>query len=141
MIKQMARMIATVAFAGSLCVWAAAAQEAPASTTQKEATSATHHHNWFVGTIDSVDKDAGTVVVKAADGTKHTFKYTGDTSVKGIEGAAKATDLATKKGTKVAVHYTGKGAEKTADGIEDAGKYMAGDEKKPATTEKKPAAQ
>ncbi|HEY6292580.1 MAG TPA: hypothetical protein VI455_13610 [Terriglobia bacterium] len=129
MIRKIAKMFLAVGFACSVSLWVAAAQEAPASSATKETT---HHHNWFVGTIDSVDKDAGTVVVKAADGTKHTFKYTGDTSVKGIEDAAKATDLATKKGTKVAIHYTGKGADKTADSIEDAGKYVAGDEKKPA---------
>ena len=133
MIKHMVRIAVTVAFAGCLSLFAAAAQEAPASSATTAATkTATHHHNWFVGDIERVDEDTKTVVVKSADGTEHAFKYTGDTTVHGIEGAAKATDLGAKKGTHVAIHYTGKGTEKTADAIEDAGKHMAGDEKKPA---------
>jgi hypothetical protein len=133
MIKHLVRMMVTVAFAGCMSLFAAAAQQAPASSATTAAPkTATHHHNWFVGDVEKVDEDTKTVVVKAADGTEHTFKYTGDTTVHGIEGAAKATDLGTKKGAHVAIHYTGKGTEKTADAIEDAGKYMAGDQKKPA---------
>jgi len=133
MIKYLGRVIVTLLFAGSVSFSAAGAQQAPESSATPAATKqATHHHNWFVGDIEKVDDDTKTVVVKGADGTEHTFKYTGDTTVKGIEGAAKATDLGAKKGAHVAIHYTGKGTEKTADAIEDAGKHMAGDEKKPA---------
>jgi hypothetical protein len=133
MIKHLVRIVVTVAFAGCMSLFAAAAQQAPASSATTAAPkTATHHHNWFVGDVEKVDEDTKTVVVKGADGTEHAFKYTGDTTVHGIDGAAKATDLGTKKGAHVAIHYTGKGTEKTADAIEDAGKHMAGDEKKPA---------
>jgi len=79
------------------------------------------------GVVKSVDKGTKTVVVKTADGTEHTFKYTEKTTVdgakdtgKGIDTASKDTALATKKGAKVTVEYTGKGAEKTATGVKDA---------------------
>jgi len=133
MIKHMVRTMVTVAFAGCVSLGATPAQQASASSdTTAAAKPTTHHHNWFVGDIEKVDEDTKTVVVKSADGTEHAFKYTGDTTVKGIDGAAKATDLGAKKGAHVVIHYTGKGAEKTAVGIEDAGKFMADDQKKPA---------
>ena len=84
------------------------------------------------GVVKSVDKDAKTVVVKTADGTEHTIKYTDDTVVKGAKDAGKGTEkggadtyLAGKEGTKVTVKYTEKGGEKTAVGIKDAGKATA----------------
>src|SRR5215469_9307075 len=132
MIKHIVRTMVIAAFVGCVSLFATPAQQAPESSATTAATKpTTHHHNWFVGDIERVDEDTKTVVVKSADGTEHAFKYTGDTTVKGIEGAAKATDLGTKKGAHVAIHYTGKGTEKTADAIEDAGKHVAGDEKKP----------
>src|SRR5271167_4747567 len=76
------------------------------------------------GIVKSVDKGTKTVVVKTADGTEHTFKYTEKTTVTGakdtgdaIGTASKDTALAAKKGAKVTVEYTGKGADKTAVGI------------------------
>jgi hypothetical protein len=84
------------------------------------------------GVVKSVDKGAKTVVVKTADGTEHTIKYTDDTVVKGAKDAGKGTEkggadtyLAGKEGTKVTVKYTEKGGEKTAVGIKDAGKATA----------------
>lgn len=84
------------------------------------------------GIVKSVDKDAKTVVVKTADGTEHTIKYTDDTVVKGAKDAGKGiekggadTYLAGKEGSKVTVKYTEKGGEKTAVGIKDAGKATA----------------
>jgi len=79
------------------------------------------------GVVKSVDKGTKTVVVKTADGTEQTFKYTEKTTVdgakdtgKGIDTAAKDTALGTKKGAKVTVEYTEKGTKKTATGIKDA---------------------
>ena len=84
------------------------------------------------GIVKSVDKGTKTVVVKTADGTEQTIKYTDDTVVKGAKDAAKGTEkagadtyLATKTGAKVTVNYTEKGGEKTAVGIKDAGKATA----------------
>lgn len=62
-------------------------------------------------TVDSIDTAAKTVTVKTADGTKDTFKYTSDETVKGVS-----------KGGSFVVHYTGEGADKTATGFDDVGK-------------------
>jgi VCBS repeat-containing protein len=81
------------------------------------------------GVVKSVDKATKTMVVKTADGTEHTIKYTDETTVKGAKDAGKGVEkggvdtyLAGKEGTKVTVKYTEKGGEKTAVGIKDAGK-------------------
>ena len=79
------------------------------------------------GVVKSVDKTTKTVVIKSADGTEHTIKYTGKTAVegskdagKGVEKGSAETYLAAKKGATVTVHYTEKGSEKTAVGVKDA---------------------
>lgn len=79
------------------------------------------------GVVQHVDKATKTVVIKTADGTEETFKYTGKTAVEGTKDAAKGvakgsaeTYLGGKEGSKVTVHYTEKGAEKTAVGVKDA---------------------
>jgi len=84
------------------------------------------------GVVKSVDKGTKTVVVKTADGTEHTIKYTDDTAVKGAKDAGRGVEkggadayLAGKEGTKVTVKYTEKGGEKTAVGIKDASKATA----------------
>jgi hypothetical protein len=84
------------------------------------------------GVVKSVDKTTKTVVVKTADGTEHTIKYTDQTTVKvakdtgkGVETGSVDTYLDTKKGATVTVKYTEKGGEKTAVGIKDASKATA----------------
>jgi hypothetical protein len=95
------------------------------------------------GVVKSVDKDTKTFVVKASDGTEHTFKWTESTTVKGAkdtskavaagsEDAAKGTEkasvetyLGAKQGATVTVKYTEKAGEKTALGIKDASKATA----------------
>jgi hypothetical protein len=79
------------------------------------------------GVVKSVDKGTKTVVVKTADGTEQTIKYTSKTTVEGAKEAAKGTEkasagtyLGAKKGAKVTVQYTEKGAEKTAVAVKDA---------------------
>jgi hypothetical protein len=79
------------------------------------------------GIVKHVDKGAKTVVIKTADGTEHTVKYTEKTVVEGSKDAGKgvakgSTDayLASKKGAKVTVKYTEEGADKTAIGVKDA---------------------
>jgi hypothetical protein len=84
------------------------------------------------GVVKSVDRTTKTIVVKTADGTEHTIKYTDETTVKGakdtgkgMEKASVDTYLAGKEGTKVTVKYTEKGGENTAVGIKDASKATA----------------
>ena len=73
------------------------------------------------GTVKSVDKDSKTMVVKAADGTEHTIKWTDKTTVEG----GKATGEGIAEGGKVSVKYTEKAGEKTAVGIKTAAKATA----------------
>jgi hypothetical protein len=81
------------------------------------------------GVVTKVDLDAKTVFVKTADGTEHAFKYTGKTTMRGVEAAGHETKVAAvdtyikgKEGSTVLVHYTEKGADKTAVGFRDMGK-------------------
>jgi hypothetical protein len=70
------------------------------------------------GVVKSVDKVSKTMVVKTADGTEHTIKWTDKTTMEG----AKDTGKGIKEGSKVSVKYTEKGGEKTAIGVKAAGK-------------------
>jgi len=76
------------------------------------------------GTVKKVDSGAKTVVVAAKDGTEHTFHFVGRTAVHGGKATAEGTKEGlqdVKEGSHVVVHYTAKGAEKTADEIDRVG--------------------
>ena len=73
------------------------------------------------GTVKHIDKDTKTMVVKAADGTEHTIKWTDKTTVEG----GKDIGEGIKEGSKVSVKYTEKAGEKTAVGVKDVGKGAA----------------
>jgi len=77
---------------------------ATAQSTPADQSKAGHA---IEGEVKKVDREAGKMVVKMADGTEETFKFTGQ---------------AVKKGSHVVVHYVGEGTEKTAVGIEHIGK-------------------
>jgi VCBS repeat-containing protein len=84
------------------------------------------------GVVKSVDKGTKTFVVKTADGTEHTIKWTDSTVVKGTKDTGKGiekgsvdTYLGAKKGSQVTVDYTEKAGEKTATGVKDASKATA----------------
>ncbi len=84
------------------------------------------------GIVKSVDKGTKTMVVKTADGTEQTVKWTNKTAVQGAKGAGKGVADAstaaydgTKEGTKVTVKYTEKGGEKTAVAVKEASKATA----------------
>ncbi len=71
------------------------------------------------GIVKSVDKGSKTVVVKTADGTEQTIKWTDKTTVKGVDASGKAVAAASvdtydglKEGAKVSVKYTEKGGRK-----------------------------
>jgi hypothetical protein len=73
------------------------------------------------GIVKHVDKDTKTMVVKTADGTEHTIKWTDKTAWEGTKDAGKGI----KEGSKVSVKYTEKAGEKTAVGVKDASKDTA----------------
>lgn len=76
----------------------------------------------LVGSIEKVDKGTKTLVVKTADGTEETVKWTERTTVRGLKGAGRAADLAGREGEHVVVHYSVEGADKTARAIEHLGR-------------------
>ena len=81
----------------------AQAQKAPAATPLQ-------------GDLVSVDPDAKTITVKPAQGADQTFKYTDDTKVVG--GDKGVAGLATMKGSRVTVTFSGEGRDRTATQIE-----------------------
>ncbi len=70
------------------------------------------------GVVKSVDKGTKTMVVKTADGTEQTVKWTDKTATK----TGKDVGDGIAEGTKVSVKYTEKAGEKTAVGVKDLGK-------------------
>lgn len=77
------------------------------------------------GIITKLDSSTHTMAVKTADGTEHTFKFLGTTSVHGAEGAAtgaKGTFHGLTEGSEVVAHYTTKGAEDTVVEVDKVGK-------------------
>jgi hypothetical protein len=76
------------------------------------------------GKVEKIDHTAKTIVVKAEDGTEHTFHFVGRTAVHGTEmavAAAKESFHGLKEGSDVVVHYTAKGSEETAEEIDHVG--------------------
>jgi hypothetical protein len=71
-----------------------------------------------VGDLERVDTKAKKITIRAADGTEHAVSYGGRTIVHGLQGTAKAADLAGKEGSRVVVHYTGAAGHETADQID-----------------------
>ena len=74
----------------------------------------------FSGVVKHIDHGSKTMVVKAADGTEHSVKWTGKTSWEGTKESGKGI----KEGSEVSVKYTEKAGEKTAVGVKDAGKAV-----------------
>lgn len=77
------------------------------------------------GSVKVIDKATKTVVVKAADGTEHTFVFVRQTVAHGAEktaGGGKDAFLAMKEGDEVVVHYAVKGTVKTAREVDRVGK-------------------
>lgn len=77
------------------------------------------------GTVKKVDAGTKTMVLKAADGSEHTFHFVGRTAVHGAKETAKGSKDAfhgLKEGSEVAVHYTAKGGRETAQEVDHIGK-------------------
>jgi len=74
------------------------------------------------GTVTKTDAATKTIAVKTADGTVHTFKWTGETVTHGTEAGATDTFHGIKEGSDVAVHYTVKGVDKSATEVDRLGK-------------------
>jgi hypothetical protein len=82
-------------------------------------------HGILVGEVIKLDAATKTAVVKLADGTEHTFHFVARTTVHGTEGAAGGAEDAfrgLKEGSQVAVHYTARGSEETAEEVDNIGK-------------------
>jgi len=76
------------------------------------------------GTVEKIDGTAKTLVVKAADGTEHTFHFVARTAVHGGEKAGAAASESfhgLKEGSDVVVHYTAKGTDETAVEVDHIG--------------------
>jgi ABC-type Fe3+-hydroxamate transport system substrate-binding protein len=76
------------------------------------------------GTVKKVDAGTKTVVVATADGTEHTLHVVKKTAVHGwdaTEAGAKDGMHGVKEGSHVVVHYTVKGADKTAQEMDRIG--------------------
>jgi hypothetical protein len=77
------------------------------------------------GTVKKVDAVTKTIVVKTGEGAEHTFHFVGRTTVHGAEKTSEAAKNAfhgVKEGSEVAVHYTAKGTEETAEEVDNIGK-------------------
>lgn len=57
------------------------------------------------GTVEKVGKDGKTVVVKASDGTEHTFDVAGKDTAKGVDKTGKVTVYYTEEGGKKVAHF------------------------------------
>lgn len=85
------------------------------------AQDSSNQHNGghaIIGAVNKVDRAAGKVVVKTAEGAEESFKFTGRTTVRGLKDVGKGIE----EDSHLVVHYAGEGVEKTAVGIEGAGK-------------------
>jgi hypothetical protein len=77
------------------------------------------------GTITKLDSATKTMVVKTKDGTEHTIRIVGTTTVHGTDAAgagAKDAFHGLKEGSEVVAHYTAKGTEKSAVEVDHVGK-------------------
>ena len=77
--------------------------------------------NVFVGQIEKIDSTAKTILVKTQDGTEHTFHLVQRTAIQGGEATsstAKDSFHGLKEGAQVAVHFTAKGKDETAEEID-----------------------
>ena len=77
------------------------------------------------GTVERVDATAKTVLVKAKDGTEHTFHFAGRTVLHGAQSTERGADASArglKEGSEVVVHSTKRGTVETAEEIDHVGK-------------------
>lgn len=82
--------------------------------------------NVIVGQVEKIDSTAKTILVKTQDGTEHTFHLVQRTAIQGGDAASSAAKNSweqLKEGTQVAVHYTAKGKDETAEEID----HLSGD--------------
>ena len=76
------------------------------------------------GRVERIDSTAKTIVIRAVDGTEHTFHFVARTAVHGGEMAGAATKESfhgLEEGSDVIVHYTAKGTEETAEEVDRVG--------------------
>ncbi len=81
-------------------------------------------HGILVGEVLRLDAAAQTVAIKAADGTEHTLHFAKETVMHPVQSAktgAKDSFEGLKTGSTVAVRYSAKGTEETAEEIDRIG--------------------
>lgn len=71
--------------------------------------------------VEKIDRTSKTIVVKAVDGTEHTFRFVGRTAVHGAEMAGANAFHGLREGGEVVVHYTVKGSDEIALEIDHVG--------------------
>lgn len=101
-----------------LIIFAAAALAVPLSAIEQR-------HGVLVGEVLRLDSAAKKMIVRTGEGTEHAFRFLESTTVHGVrDAAAGARDAfhGLKEGATVAVHYTEKGTEKTAEEVDHIGK-------------------
>lgn len=82
-------------------------------------------HGVVVGEVLKLDAVARTVIVKTADGTAHAFHFLERTAIDGgrdVVAGSKDVFRGLREGSQVAVHYTVKGTEETAEEVDRIGK-------------------
>jgi len=93
------------------------------------AHAADHAVSAVHGTVEKIDSGTKTIVVKTADGARHSLVFTEKTTVHGPEEVVRGAEERGKeswhgisKGSEVAVHYAKNGAEHTAVEVDKLGK-------------------
>jgi hypothetical protein len=76
------------------------------------------------GTVEKIDSDTKTMVIKTSDGAEHTLHFLDRTVVHGArasEAGGKDTWHGVRSGTEVVAHYTTRGTEETAVEVDKVG--------------------
>lgn len=81
------------------------------------------------GEIRKVDHAAHVLVIRTADGVDETVKFTTHTTVKGLKDVVRVSDATARAGLEgswAVVRYSGEGVERTAIGVDHAGRKALG---------------
>jgi arginine repressor len=89
------------------------------AAAQRGATERAEHA--IAGEIKKVDHSAKTLLIRTAEGTEETVKYTERSAVHGLKDVARVADAGAKaglEGTSAVIRYTGQGADRTVVSVE-----------------------
>ena len=117
------RIRPAVALGLSLAITAAMMGPQRAQASQAQGRSARVEHA-VAGEVRKVDPAAQTVVIHTAEGVDETFKFTGETAVRGAGDVTRLADVSAQSGLEggsAVVHYIGEGVDKTAVAVDHIG--------------------